>query len=102
MYFVPGGRIGLRKPDGIDVWSNRWTLLSRDHTFSVEVRETLRVNPEYDSHRWDKDYLNQRIGTSLALDGFEVRRFRSLRYGSSPDYAEETMVLRDAHWMGEV
>ncbi len=102
MYFVPGGRIGFRKPEGVDVWSNRWTLLSRDHTFRVEVHETLRVGPEYDSHRWDKDSRSQRIAATLALDGFEARRFRYLAYGPSPDYAEETVVLRDAHWMGEV
>jgi hypothetical protein len=102
MYFVPGGRIGFRKPEGVDVWSNRWILLSRDHTFRVEVYETLRVSPEYDSRRWDKDSRSQRIAATLALDGFEARRFRYLAYGPSPDYAEETVVLRDAHWMGEV
>lgn len=102
MYFVPGGRIGFRKPEGVDVWSNRWILLSMDHTFSVEVRETLRVSPEYDSRRWDKDNRSQRIATTLALDGFEARRFRYLAYDPDPDYAQETVVLRDAHWMGEV
>jgi hypothetical protein len=102
MYFVPGGRIGFRKPEGVDVWSNRWILPSKDHTFRVEVHETLRVSPEYDSRRWDKDSRSQRIAATLALDGFEARRFRYLASDPSPDYAKETVVLRDARWMGEV
>jgi hypothetical protein len=102
MYFVPGGRIGFKKPDEIQVWSNRWILLSRDHTFSAQVRETVRLNAEFDGYMWDKDDRAQRIPTSFAQDGFEVRRFRDLRYDPSPDYASESMVLRDAHWMGEV
>lgn len=101
-YFVPGGRIGLRKPPEIDAWSNRWTLLSKDHTLSVAIREALRLGPDHDAFMWDKDARSQRVGTSFALPGYEVRRFRDLRYGSSIDYASDAIVMRDSDWIGEV
>jgi hypothetical protein len=102
MYFVPSGRIGFKKPDEIDFWSNRWILLSRDHTLMVQIRETLRVDDAYDSPMWDKDEQSRRISTSLNANGLDLRRFRMLAYDQSPDYADETLVLRDAEWMGEV
>jgi hypothetical protein len=55
MYFVPGGRIGLRKPNEINVWSDSWTLLSADHTLMVDVREIIRLGAYNDEHIWATD-----------------------------------------------
>ena len=101
-FFVPGGRIGFAKPEEVNAWANSWILLSRDHTFSVTVREILRLGPYADSSMWDKDDRSQQIDTSLSLPGFEVRRFRDLRYEPSLDHAAQSIVLRDADWIGEV
>lgn len=107
MYFVPGGRIGIRKPQEIDVWSNSCTLLSADHTLMVDVHETIRLSPQDDAHIWAKDQWgpvkqSERVATGLVLPGFEVRRFRDAGYGTDLNYAAEAMVVRDARWMGEV
>lgn len=102
IYFVPGGRIGFRKPPEIRVWSNHWILLSSDHTLMIKVQEAQRLGPSGDGHLWDKDERSRRIAPDPAPPGFEVRRFRYLGYGDSPDYASESVVLRDAEWMGEV
>ena len=102
MYFVPGGRIGFEKPDDIDVWSNRWILLSQDHTLAVHVREDLWLGVDHGSYLWDKHERSQRVATSLALEGAEARRFRSLAYDPSPNYAAESVVVRDSDWVGEV
>lgn len=102
IHFVPGGRLGFRRPPEIGVWSNHWILLSTDHTLSVKVQEALRLGPSGDSHLWEKDAESRRIAPDPAPPGFEVRRFRYLGYGDSPDYAAESVVLRDAEWMGQV
>ncbi len=107
MYFVPGGRIGIKRPDEIDVQSNSWTLLSGDHTLMVDVREMIRLGDDHDAHIWAKDTWgpvkqHERIDTDLELPGYEVRRFRSAAYGNDLNYIEETIAVRDATWMGEV
>ncbi len=107
MDFVPGGRIGIKRPSEIRVYSNAWTLLSADHTLMVDVRETIRLSADDDAYVWDMDQWDttkktKRVESSLSLHGFEVRRFRDLGYGADLDYMAETMVVRDATWMGEV
>lgn len=100
--FVPGGRIGFKKPRDARVVNNSWTLLSADHTLRVDVRETIRLGAYNDASVWDKDERSSRVEPELLLPGFEVRRFRDLRYGADANYAAEAIVVRDATWMGEV
>jgi hypothetical protein len=107
MYFVPGGRIGIKQPDEIKVVSNSWTLLSADHTLMVDVRETIRLGTDEDAYFWDMDEFDstkqtQRVEPGLSLPSSEVRRFRDLGYGADLDYMAETLVVRDTIWMGEV
>ncbi|MEO9340988.1 hypothetical protein ABFT80_26665 [Mesorhizobium sp. SB112] len=102
VYFVPAGRIGIRAPDELRPGPNRWSLLSSDHTMTVRVHEALRFGVEHDAHLWDKDDRSARVAPAPVIAGFEVRRFNDLRYGESPDYADETVVLRDDWWIGEV
>ncbi len=107
MYFVPGGRIGIKQPAEIKVVSNSWALLSADHTLMVDVRETIRLSADDDAYFWDMDKWDaikqtQRVEPGFSLPGFEVRRFHDLGYGADLDYMAETLVVRDATWMGEV
>ena len=101
-YVVPSGRIAVAWPEAIAPWSNRWSLLSTDHTFRVDIREHLWFPSSGDQVLWDKDDRSQRIAAGIDVPGFQVRRFRDLRYGASPDYASEGIVLTDRDWIGEV
>ena len=101
-YVVPSGRIVIAWPETIAPWSNRWSLLSTDHTFRVDLREHLWFPSAGSQVLWDKDDRMRPIAAGLDLPGFEVRRFRDLRYGASADYAAESIVLTDRDWIGEV
>lgn len=107
MYFVPGGRIGVKRPYEITVNTNSWTLLSSDHSLMVDVREMICLGNDHDAHVWAKDTGGQvkqhvRIAADLVLPGYDVRRFRSTAFGRNLNYLEETLAVRDATLMGEV
>lgn len=101
-YIVPSGRITMTWPETIAPWSNRWSLLSTDHTFRVDIREHMWFPSESSQVLWDKDDRMKQIPAGLDVPGFEVRRFHDLRYGANVDYAGETVVLTDRDWIGEV
>ena len=102
IFFVPAGRLGFKNSPQISPnVISPWRLHSGDQTFTVQVREFLRLGRYNDSTWWDKDDRSAQVEPP-SIPGFEARRFRDLRYGSSPDYASETIVLRDETWMGEV
>jgi hypothetical protein len=102
IFFVPAGRLGFKNSPQISPnVISPWRLHSGDQTFTVQVREFLRLGRYDDSIWWDKDDRSARVEPP-SIPGFEARRFRDLRYGSGPDYASETIVLRDDAWMGEV
>jgi hypothetical protein len=102
LYFVPGGRIGFRRPASLIPAGASWRLASADGTFITKITETLRLGEATDSYLWDKDERSARISSDLSLPGFEHRLFRDLRYGPSDDYADISLVVRDDCWMGQL
>lgn len=102
MYFVPGGRIGfLRHPD-LHFPFNAWIASSQDHTLRVHVTERIRLSAYFDADLWDKDDRWRRIHETFDLPGYEVRRFKDLRYGDGRNYVAEALVARDDVWMGQI
>jgi hypothetical protein len=101
MYFVPGGRIGFQRPAAIKPWKSSWHLLSLDHTLQVEVREALRIDPDWDDRLWQPE-RHVLVASGVLSPGIEHRRFRDQRYGRDADYGADTHVLRDDHWIGQI
>lgn len=102
IYHAPGGRIGLRKPAGIDAWNDSWILASQDGTLNVYIREGLRFARRYGNPLWDQ-YGQQKLPTpSREVAGFEAVEYRDPNYDGSEDYQSRTLVLRDDVWIGAV
>jgi hypothetical protein len=71
MYFVPSGRVGFKRPNGIAPWSNVWALSSTDHTFDVRITQMPRLDPDSDSYLWDKDDRSELIQTDIKCQGLK-------------------------------
>src|SRR5262249_23518422 len=101
MYFVPGGRIGFKQPQEIKPLNNTWHLLSADQTLRVQVRESLRIDADWDAHIWDPD-RTVLVASGAHAPGIEYRQFRDTRYEGSIDYSAEIYALRDDRWIGHI
>ncbi|MCP3383417.1 hypothetical protein NLM31_23910 [Bradyrhizobium sp. CCGUVB4N] len=102
MYFVPGGRIGFQRPATITPQTNSWHLLSSDHTLQVEVREALRIDADWDERMW-APARHALIASGFLSPGIEHRHFRDQRFDEhDADYAANTHVFRDDHWIGQI
>jgi hypothetical protein len=95
MYFVPGGRIGFKRPAAVKPRTSSWHLLSPDHTLQIEVREALRVDASWDGRMWDQGGRHALVASGSVSPGIECRRFRDQRYGRDADYGADVDVLRD-------
>jgi hypothetical protein len=102
LYFVPGGRIGFKRPSAIKAQTNSWHLLSPDQTLQVEVSEALRIDATWDGRMWEQDGRHGLVSSRSLPGGIEHRVFRDKRFGGDADYGAETDVFRDQRWMGQV
>jgi hypothetical protein len=101
MYFVPGGRIGFQCPATIKPLTSSWHLLSTDQTLQVEVREALRIDPDWDNRIWQPG-RQALLASGFLSPGIEHRHFRNQRYGNDANYGADTHALRDDHWIGQI
>jgi hypothetical protein len=101
MYFVPGGRLGFRRPAAIKPFTNSWHLLSSDQTMWVDVREALRIDSDWDDRMWQPG-RHALVASGFLSPDIEHRHFRDQRYGSDANYGADTHVFRDDHWIGQV
>lgn len=99
-YRVPGGRIGFLRPQGVVPLTNGWLLLSEDHAFQIQVREHIFVSGALNP-MWDRDDRSVPLATPQVA-GFNARKVRDKRYEPGPDYADESIILNDGAWIGEV
>jgi len=101
MYLVPGGRIGFRRPPENKPLNDTWHLLSGDQTLRVQVRESLRIDADWDARIWNPD-RTVLVASGAHVPGIDYRRFRDTRYEGSIDYSAEIYALRDDRWIGHV
>jgi hypothetical protein len=100
--FVPGGRIGFKRPAGLRPHANRWHLLVPDQTFEVVVSERLRLGADWDAVIWEQDGRHALIASDRIAGEIERRRFRDQRFGDSVDFSAEVHAFRDAGWLGQI
>jgi hypothetical protein len=101
IYFVPGGRIGFKRPTDVKPGNKTWRLLSLDQTLRVEVRESLRIDADWDARFWNPE-RKVLVASGSHSPGIEYRQFRDTRYEGSLDYSSETYALRDERWIGQI
>ena len=100
--FVPGGRIGFKRPAALKPLANRWHLLVPDQTFEVFVTERLRLGEDWDAAIWEQDGRHALIASDRIAGDIERRRFRDQRFGDSTDFGAEVYAFRDARWLGQI
>lgn len=100
--FVPGGRIGFKRPAQLRPHANRWHLLVPDQTFEVLVSERLRLGRDWDGFIWEQDGRHTLIASDRVAGEIERRRFRDQRFGNSIDFGAEVHAYRDATWLGQL
>jgi hypothetical protein len=102
LYFVPGGRIGFKRPEALQPGTSTWHLLSPDQTLQVQIAEALRIDAAWDARLWDEGNRRVLVASDFVLPGFEHRHFRGRSDNRHPDYGTDTLVLRDEAWIGQI